>query len=206
MRAVVTVLILYTTSFLWMCDLAVGRSISIRRARLTDRHIICGRHCAIHLETSVRNEKELHIQLEDLRTDFPALFSDEIFSAETTRYWVAECHFNIVGCIGVMDRVSDTSPEPFTYINSFSVESDFRKLGIGRQLLSTVLMDTFERGIHTVKLLTLKDVMEPAIQLYRSVGFQIEREDKSGYPYNLIDMILDETALKEYYEKHDKIT
>jgi len=34
-------------------------SVQIRRAVLSDRQEICGRHCAIHLQTTVRNEQEL---------------------------------------------------------------------------------------------------------------------------------------------------
>ena len=43
--------------------------------------IIKGVHCVNHLAASVRNEKELFAQINDLKDDFPALFSDDLFGS-----------------------------------------------------------------------------------------------------------------------------
>ena len=64
-------------------------------------------------------------------------------------------------------------------------------------MLKTALMDCFERGIKTITLLTLRDVMESAIRLYLSVGFVIEKEYQ-GNEYTLVDMVLSEDSLRRY--------
>jgi len=182
--------------------------INIRRAVLADRPIICGRQCVLHLESSVRNETELHNQIKDLPTDFPALFSDELFSAETTRYWVAEAITGtgsgtgptIVGSIGLLDQ-TDEDANPVTHLNSFSVEHSYRGKGLGRRLLHTALLDCVQRGVTRVQLLTLGDVLEPAVRLYASAGFVVVREHNLS-TYRGLDMAMDEVALLLFRSRH----
>jgi ribosomal protein S18 acetylase RimI-like enzyme len=134
----------------------------------------------------VRNEKELHEQIADLPTDFPALFSDEVFAR--ARFWVAVTGDDIIGSVGFLDDV-DESEGGVVELNSFSVSAAYRGMGVGSSLLKISLKSEFERGVLTVKLLTLGVLMENAIRLYISCGFQIVSESM-GNNYELKRMRL----------------
>lgn len=73
--------------------------------------------------------------------------------------------------------------------------------GIGKELLKTALLNINEKRIKKVELLTLREVMDPAIKMYLACGFTVERE-RQGHNYKLVDMVLDEIGLTDFVRKH----
>lgn len=170
---------------------------TIRLALPHERSQICGLHCANHLAASVRSEEELRSQIDDLPTDFPALFSDEIFLR--SRCWVAvSSSAEIVGSLSYIGNSDDGNS--IVELSSFSVKASCRGQGIGTALLSISLPVEYERGVRSVKLLTLGVVMESAIRLYKTFGFEIVAEEFCR-TYECKRMVLD---LEKYCHSMDK--
>jgi ribosomal protein S18 acetylase RimI-like enzyme len=78
----------------------------------------------------------------------------------------------------------------FVELSSFSVETEYRCMGVGSALLQRSLQEEFEKGTAQVKLLSLGDVMENAIRLYSRFGFRIYEEESKTGNYNLKRMVL----------------
>jgi len=169
----------------------------IRRALRSERSIICGIHCANHLAASVRNENELNFQIADLPTDFPHLFSDEIFNKSIC--FVATVDDEIVGCINLVQEFSqDRLNDKIFELNSFSVDANHRNMGIGKSLLKTALLYACKEEADEVKLLTLQNVMLAAVKLYRHFGFEDYKEGVGG-DYHLLYMSINKVKLAKIF-------
>jgi putative acetyltransferase len=61
-----------------------------------------------------------------------------------------------------------------------AVAADFRRQGIGRQLIQTALATADDRGLKRVEL-TVHSQNESAQALYKSVGFEYEGTQRRGW-------------------------
>ena len=168
---------------------------NIRRALSSERSEICGKHCATHLAASVRNELELNTQISELKTDFPCLFSNELF--EKCCCWIATSTEDekIIGSIVLSDSYSEKNPIlKVVELQSFSVDSNWRRLGVGKALMNAALNYAYDNCIDEITLLTLKDIMQSAINLYSSFKFKVYKESIGG-SYNLLYMSLNREDL-----------
>jgi len=171
-------------------------------ATLSEREEIKQFHVSNHLATSVRNEKEREVQEKDLPNDFPALYSDEEFSKG--KVWIArdEQTNELIGCISLyvcqegeehmgaisgFVQVSNRSDDDMAlgkkaWIHMLSVHPERRGKGLGRTLLNVALDEAKSQHVDRVLLITLPEVMQPAIKLYESVGFELlERVQTTHY-------------------------
>ena len=89
----------------------------------------------------------------------------ETFNPDRSKIWLAEKEERVVGCIAVFGR-SDSIAQ----LRWFITHSDFRGIGLGRQLLSRALQFCNGYGYKTIYLWTI-DNLEAAIHLYQSFGF-----------------------------------
>ena len=98
----------------------------IRRAETSDLALLKEFHIANHLEETCHCPGERENQISDLETDFPQLYSREVFNQG--KFWVTIANEKIVGTIGLMP---DKYTEVITWLNTFSVAKDMRGKGLG---------------------------------------------------------------------------
>lgn len=91
-----------------------------------------------------------------------------------SHFWVAELGGQIQGMVGIQ-RISNDDAE----LRRMSVAAASRRQGIGRGLLQ--VSETFcrERGYRRIKLTTV-NLLQPAIAMYRSYGYQLVGEEQYG--------------------------
>lgn len=171
-----------------------------RYATISDRESIQTFVHTTHIQESVRNEIELKNQTDDLLTDFPSLVSDDLFMISISQTRIAvDDEGTIIGAAGLINDDDDSADNAGSTVFSskickcklsfFFVSKLYRKQGIGRQLLKTLLFDAKQRGVAEVSLLTLRDVYDDAIRLYSKFGFVIVRELQLA-TYVGVDMVL----------------
>ena len=183
------------------------RIVPTTRAELPE---VASFHIGIHLATTVRNPEEMRAQVADLPTDFPDLYDDDVFSRPGSVHLIARegPTSRIIGCIGLRSPLpsppaGEKNPSHW-YLSYLSVAPECRGRGVGRALLLAVIRHAVrydrESGAGTstsIKLLTLRDVYDPAIALYTSAGFLVDREEASEPPfYKLVYMSLGGEALE----------
>ena len=149
-------------------------------------------HVGNHLDETSNCPGEREHQISDLVTDFPQLYSVDVFHQGS--FWVATERDEIVGCIGL---VPDKDQPKVTWLNTFSVAKEMRGKNIGSKLLQEAL------GAVTtdkVRLITLgghsecKDVMGAARHMYEKNGFVLYQKETIKYgDSTTIDVL--------YYEK-----
>lgn len=86
---------------------------------------------------------------------------------ERERFWIAERHGDILGCVGMVHEDDRTAR-----LRMMFVEPQARGLGLGRRLLETCFGFAREKGYAAIVLWTL-DVLGPARRLYTSAGFEL---------------------------------
>lgn len=87
------------------------------------------------------------------------------------------------GCIGLLDDGSDVSEMTYVY-----VRDEFRGLGIGKSLVKAVIERARNAGFKTMRLHT-NLLFEPAVNLYKSLGFEEVSPDKE-YPAEIKDLVV----------------
>ena len=87
---------------------------------------------------------------------------------------------------------------PFSLFFLLVINSHFFS-GIGKSLLTAALKDAYERLASEVRVQTLDGVMKPAVELYRSVGFNVAREEK-GRDYTVLHMTVTHEYLHHYFD------
>ena len=129
--------------------------IKIRRDDLSDG-------CAISLLQAHRQEMLKHSPAESVH----ALDIDAIPSASLL-FWSAIVNGSIVGC-GALKHLDDTHAE----LKSMKVSDAFVGYGVGRALLTHLLLEAKDRGYKRLSLEAgTMPVFIPARSLYESVGF-----------------------------------
>ena len=154
---------------------ALRRPLRLRRATIADRKALRNFVCRTHLDASSHNPTALGHQIEDLPTDFPALFSDRAFASHCVSAWVMvidgeEKSESIAGTIG-LTREEEDSSEGHVHINWLFVDPAFRGLSIGPTLLTAAADHARANGFKSVRLLTLSGIYDRAIAMYRKRGF-----------------------------------
>lgn len=106
-----------------------------------------------------------------LEEDFPSLYNDKLF--DESMCWICKINNELVGCIGInfLNNVIN--------IEYFYVKNNYRKQGIGSKLMDIILswISQNKKG-QIIKLITLKDIMNDAINLYLKYGFKIIKFEK----------------------------
>lgn len=95
--------------------------------------------------------------------------------------YVAKWNNEVAGCIALMPLHDGLSCE----MKRLYVRNAFRKHKIGRALVEQLLLDAKQLGYTVMKLDTLQK-LEPAIQLYKQVGF----EETTAYYNNPIPTVV----------------
>ncbi|KAG2373849.1 hypothetical protein C9374_011734 [Naegleria lovaniensis] len=175
------------------------------RAVLSEQEEIKQFHVPIHLETSTRNEEERMVQESCLAEDFPALYSQHDF--EECSVWTLrdEASNRVIGCVDLyISPTIQTEFEVFAtlevayrnqdeelnaklkngkqaWIRMLSIHPLYRKQGLGRYLLHVALDEARQQQVDTVLLVTLPEVMQSAVKLYESEGFQLLERDRTSH-------------------------
>jgi ribosomal protein S18 acetylase RimI-like enzyme len=161
-------------------------SYTIRPATLADQSAIAALVIQNHLALSQDHPEEYIRQAMDLATDFDHLIQPRKF--QSSLFYVAQNEADtIVASAGLIplnvknneeaDVVvlpNDTNME----LTGVSVHPQHRRTGLAKSLVQSVLKDAHTRGCQHVRLVTLKERMSAACQLYESLGFQILDEDE----------------------------
>ncbi len=140
-------------------------SITIRRHRPGDVGYIAYRHGVLY-------EKEYEL---DHRFEKYVLQSLIAYLEDPSRgeIWVAECCGAIVGFIGIVGISEKTAQ-----LRWFLIEPDFRGVGLGRKLVSTVMEYCQQKYYNHVFLWTFKG-LDAARHLYQSFGFTLTEEKEN---------------------------
>jgi ribosomal-protein-alanine N-acetyltransferase len=112
---------------------------------------------------------EVHdIERLSFRTPWPAYaFEQELRGNRLARYLVARAGDRVVGFAGVWLMVDDA------HVTTFGVHPDWRRLGIGRQLLLNLLELSLTIGARRLTL-EVRASNAAAQALYRAFGFEVE--------------------------------
>ena len=112
---------------------------------------------------------EVHdIERLSFRTPWPAYaFEQELRGNRLARYLVARAGDRVVGFAGVWLMVDDA------HVTTFGVHPDWRRLGIGRQLLFNLLELSLTIGARRLTL-EVRASNAAAQALYRAFGFEVE--------------------------------
>lgn len=164
----------------------------IRLANPDERELIYNFHIPIHLETSVENDEEYKLQIDDIPNDYPALVSDVVFKSYTFFLYyetkqdencVQQEQLQLAGICGISNQFlqidsynnsSDTFAPNCLYLCALSVAKNFRKRGIGRKLLIAAILHAKKQvKVERIQLVTLQKKMDDAVRLYTQAGFKI---------------------------------
>lgn len=91
-----------------------------------------------------------------------------------SHFWVAEIAGGIKGMVGIQ-RLSEEEAE----LRRMSVAAEIRRQGVGRGLLQVAETFCREQGYRRIKLTTVH-LLQPAIAMYRSYGYQLVGEERYG--------------------------
>jgi ribosomal protein S18 acetylase RimI-like enzyme len=154
-----------------------------------------------HLDASVRNEAELKLQIDDLQTDFPDLFSDEIF--QLGHYWKVEQDQNLIGAIGLTPYQDSTS---IIYLSFLGVSPLHRNLGLGKKLLDIIIPFSRSKNYQFIRLTTLPGVFNSACHLYEKYGFkEISRQQSLTYNVVVLELALHISRQNPFEKSQHKI-
>lgn len=136
------------------------------------------------------------IYSEEYHKEYPDLDLDEIISAydgTNGAFLIAESNCRIIGSIGLFGIDRD-----FAQLRRFYVHQDFRRIGVGKSLLDTVLELAKNKGFAAV-VLTSEVKLKRALKLYLSAGFRIFKTTAlSEYQVNYLVKFLDQKAEKRH--------
>ncbi len=83
------------------------------------------------------------------------------------RVWVARWDSLPIGCIAFRDRTDGIGE-----VKRLFIKSEYRGRGVSKELLNTIESYAKKEGFHTL-LLETRITLEPAVSIYRTVGFTI---------------------------------
>lgn len=107
----------------------------------------------------------------------------EMLHQEYASYYVAECDGVITGMCGLRNLTGEGE------ITNVVVDGKYRRLGIAAMLMNKVLEDGNKLGV-TAFTLEVRAGNEPAICLYRSLGFQTEGVRRNFYERPIEDALI----------------
>lgn len=107
-------------------------------------------------------------------------FFREVNYNRFSRYYVVELDNNIIGYIGSW-FLSD-----IIHITTLAVHPDYRRKGIGEKLMNYIL-DIGEKEEYKTCVLEVRVSNEKAINLYKKLGFKVDKIKKEYYPDNKED-------------------
>ncbi|GAA0880500.1 hypothetical protein GCM10009119_34700 [Algoriphagus jejuensis] len=105
------------------------------------------------------------------------------FDPEKDRVWVVEAQGKMVGFLLLMHR-----PENQAQLRYFILEKAYRGIGLGKILMAEWMAFYHEKAYSSAYLYTTSG-LDPAVHLYKSVGFHKDSESQSvefGVPMNQI--------------------
>lgn len=124
-----------------------------------------------HLPTVFEMEKQI-FKGEEWSLD---QFKSELHQIPETRmYWVAKVEGRVIGYAGVLviDDVAD--------IGTIAVIPEFRRIGVGGQLMQMIFAESRRRGANRI-MLEVRVNNHHAIEVYKKYGFQILIERPNYY-------------------------
>jgi ribosomal protein S18 acetylase RimI-like enzyme len=163
-------------------------SYTIRPATVADQSAIAALVIQNHLALSQDHPGEYIRQAMDLATDFDHLIQPQKF--QSSLFYVAQNEADtIVASAGLIPlNVKDDNDEADVVVlpnddtnmalTGVSVHPQYRRIGLAKSLVQSLLKDAQTRGCQHVRLVTLKERMSAACQFYESLGFQILDEDE----------------------------
>lgn len=162
-----------------------GRCLRIRRSR---RPTSAGKSkTTLGCSLEPLTERDLQAVREIELLSNPAPWSEESFRAELSNtqatYFVAKCGDKVVGFCGYW-RVIDEA-----HVTNVAVHPNYRKRGLGRSLMVTLLEHAASNGL-TCSTLEVRAGNENAISLYEKLGYVKCAVRKSYYPNNHEDAIV----------------
>lgn len=98
---------------------------------------------------------------------------------------MAELDGTIVGCCGLLKHVNGVYE-----VSKMAIERRFRGAGIGRILLRNVINYAHAKGAYRLEIVS-NSCLEPAIRLYRSMGFQEVPFESDAYARGNIALALE---------------
>ncbi len=102
-----------------------------------------------------------HEKIEDRLKLTPEKMQEELFGpkADWNCLVVSTSMNEIIGfCLFSFANINRSfNSTPLIHIDDFFIKSEYRKLGIGKQLLQSIAMIAFDRGIERIELWCLKD-------------------------------------------------
>jgi len=110
-------------------------------------------------------------------------FFEEITRNDAARYVVAESNGKIVGYAGVWLVAGEG------HITNVAVHPDFRRMGIARALLSSLLESSEREGVSAYTL-EVRASNEEAVSLYKSLDFKEHGVRKKYYDDNSEDALI----------------
>jgi ribosomal-protein-alanine N-acetyltransferase len=115
-------------------------------------------------------------------------FVYELKQNPVARCWIARQSGNVVGYLCLWE----VGPE--IHITNLAVHPGWRRQGVARTLLRTILEDARRRGL-TLALLEVRPTNSEARGLYESFGFRLVGRRKGYYPDTGEDALVMEVAL-----------
>lgn len=91
----------------------------------------------------------------------------EVYSLPKSCIRVAYCGNLPVGCVG-LKSINETNCE----MKRLYVKAEYRNLGIGKELIESIIKTAKELGYKCLSLETIPEIMGSAIRLYRECGFK----------------------------------
>lgn len=131
-----------------------------------------------HLRTTCDSLLDLALQLDDLPSDYPYLLSVSKF-LEGKAWWIRSDD-SIEGTISLSFFTEKSIS--CAKIQSLHVSPLHQRKGRGSALLQFAINYCRERGVQRVELITLKEKLKPAVQLYLNSGFLIVEEEIHRFP------------------------
>lgn len=130
----------------------------------------------------IRNAREedleeiYKIELKSFKIPYPCHYLKILLKMAPTYFLVAEEKGQIIGYISGVTRLGKTG-----HIVSIAVDPAHRGKGIGKKLVKTLLEKFKENGMKKARL-EVRISNAAAINLYKKLGFNIEKRLKNYYP------------------------
>jgi GNAT superfamily N-acetyltransferase len=122
---------------------------------------------------------------------FPTLSTAELFSAPTSRYWVADTGAEDIEIVGAVSIIMEDNPA-VAELNAFYVAEGCQRQGVGARLIGEALSFCRERGVKRVELTSNQGHYDAAIAYYLRLGFKQEKPAYEVAPgIVLVDLALE---------------
>lgn len=139
--------------------------IEICKAKILDRPQIAALVIKNHLALSEDDPVEYLQQLSTVQDDYAHLLDDNKFIFGI--YFIALFNDDVVACAGITPMFENEWK-----LTAVSVKPEYRKQGLGEKLVKLAIEQAIVLELKTLKLITLKERMEPVWRLYEKLGFK----------------------------------